>query len=345
MIYIFINRESIGVLSPRKSSNSKIFDVLDSTTEQLPLKQEKKSSIGSLTSTSLSSSPVVTIGTTADESKTSNSLNIYPLLNEQDLYSNNNNNYNDNSNGTDSNGSNENNTKIDDMMNNIENNYDSPLLKSSLEKESLIDWELLEKSFISGELGGSYDFTETVPISNKVSNYSYSSTFPIQRNSLPPSINEVYREPNDSKSPIKSPSKSLDHLGRSTILYAKENFGIFGASLPLPDRKPPTPEGINTTSLNEKRKEHLLHTALRAKSPQLTLRKSTDNTGPLSGPVYTPPDPNTSPKINPKLISKESLRLPVSSRFQEGKTFSSISKTKKTISAPSGATRTTKEWK
>jgi hypothetical protein len=226
------------------------------------------------------------------------------------------------------------------------------------------DWDLLERSLLSsgGERGGGvsswmerYSFTTSTgrspQPSPELSARYHSSPLSSATHSLPLSINEIHRDPPREGSPVSG--------GRPTMLYSKEEFGIFGAAtVPLPGRekrKPPSPGNLglspsaplgSLTPLSPEKKEHPLRSALRSKSPQLALRRlSGDNRGPLSGPVYNSPDPQSPPAINSRAFSKESLRLPPSQRYQEAMTVAAISKARKVTSAPSGALRTANEWK
>lgn len=197
-----------------------------------------------------------------------------------------------------------------------------------------------------------YSFSSQPQIKSPVRPHSlnyFSSPLDSTKYPTPHSINEIYR---DSSEELKGVEAS--RFGRSTMIYSKQEFGIFGAPVPLPDRdiRQSLSPGTGTTYHSHtsstpptERQEHPLRQALRCKSPQLALRRSGDNSGPLSGPVYNSPDPQSPPGINSRAFSKESLRLPPSQRYQEAMTVASIAKAKRGIRAPSGAMRTPNEWK
>jgi hypothetical protein len=230
------------------------------------------------------------------------------------------------------------------------------------------DLEALERSLFSTETAllsswmERYNFSSQPQIKSphtpglglNHSSSSYSSpAFDPTNYSTPLSINEIYRDSSEEKP--RGVEARTRGLGRATMIYSKQEFGIFGAPVPLADRdiRQSLSPGTGTTVSSHlsptspmERQEHPLRHALRSKSPQLALRRhSGDNSGPLSGPVYNSPDPQSPPSINSRAFSKESLRLPPSQRYLEAMTVASIAKTKKGMSAPSGAMRTPNEWK
>lgn len=213
------------------------------------------------------------------------------------------------------------------------------------------DLDALEKSLLSN--GRTSSWIERYSVTSKPKSpltppFVDHSTYSPGKYSTPMSINEFYRDP-----PGTSPSsakKMEEKLGRNTMIYSKEQFGIFGAPVPLPDRENRyslSPGHLqNSPTTPSDKKEHPLRQALRTKSPQLAIRRlSGDNTAPLSGPVYNTPDPQSPPAINSRAFSKEVHRLPVTQRYQEAMTVSSLSKSKKVVSTPSAAVRTQTEWK